>query len=64
MMCIPEQAVSLQSKGVGAASCFSIISYSCLCAASNGLDIDQVAVLRPLPQGLDSLQLAAMKSEA
>lgn len=36
----------------------------CLCAASYGLDIDQVAVLRPLPQGLDSLQLAAVKSEA
>lgn len=32
--------------------------------ASYGLDIDKVAMLGPLPQGLDPLQLAAVKCEA
>lgn len=33
-------------------------------SCSYGLDIDKVAVLGPLPRGLDPLQLAAMKREA
>ena len=32
--------------------------------SSYGLDIDEVAVLGPLPQGLDALQLAAVQCEA
>lgn len=32
--------------------------------SSYGLDIDKVAMLGPLPQGLDPLQLAAVKREA
>lgn len=39
-------------------------SGSLLTRPSDGLDVDQVAVLRPLPQQLHALQLAAVQSEA
>lgn len=35
-----------------------------LSSGSDGLDVDEVAVLGPLPLGLDALQLSAMKREA
>lgn len=39
-------------------------SGSFLTRPSDGLDVDEVAVLRPLPQQLHALQLAAVQSEA
>ena len=42
----------------------SVCSFKPFPSCSYGLDIDKVAVLGPLPLGLDPLQLAAMKREA
>lgn len=35
-----------------------------LSSGSDGFDVDEVAVLGPLPLGLDSLQLSAVEREA
>lgn len=42
----------------------SVCSFRPAPSGSYGLDIDKVAVLGPLPQALDPLQLAAVKCEA